>query len=86
MDRAAVAARVIALLRARLPDAVDGRPLDETTGLLGQGIGLDSVEVLQLVGGIEEDFDVTIDDESLEAAHFQSVGTVVTFVLGVLAR
>ena len=77
---------MIALLRARLPETVDGRPLDETTGLLGQGIGLDSVEVLQLVGGIEEDFDVTIDDESLEAANFQSIGTVVTFVLGVLAQ
>jgi acyl carrier protein len=85
-DRADIAARVTALLRRQLPDAADGRRLDESTGLLGQGIGLDSVEVLQLVGAIEEDFDLTIDDESLEAEHFQTVGTVVTFVMGQLGR
>ena len=86
MDRAEVAARVTALLRKQLPETVDGRRLDEDTGLLGQGIGLDSVEVLQLVGAIEEDFGLTIDDEALEAEHFATIGTVVTFVMGWLAR
>jgi acyl carrier protein len=86
MDRADVTTRVTALLRRHLPEAVDGRQLDESTGLLGQGIGLDSVEVLQLVGAIEEDFGLTIDDEALEAEHFATIGTVVTFVMGWLAR
>jgi acyl carrier protein len=86
MDRAEVAARVTALLRKQLPDTVDGRRLDEDTGLLGQGIGLDSVEVLQLVGAIEEDFGLTIDDEALEAEHFRTIRTVVTFVMGWMAR
>ena len=86
MDRADVTTRVTALLRRQLSDAVDGRQLDESTGLLGQGIGLDSVEVLQLVGAIEEDFGLTIDDEALEAEHFATIGTVVTFVMGWLAR
>ena len=86
MSRAEIAARVTELLCRLLPDAVNGRRLDESTGLLGQGIGLDSVEVLQLVGTMEEDFGLTIDDESLEAAHFETLGTVVTFVQRELAR
>ena len=86
MDRAEIAARVTELLCRLLPDAVNGRRLDESTGLLAQGIGLDSVEVLQLVGAIEEAFGLTVDDESLEAASFETLGAVVTFVQAELAR
>lgn len=86
MTRDEIAARVTALLRRLLPDAVNGRQLDESTGLLGQGIGLDSVEVLQLVGAMEEDFGLTIDDESLQAEYFATLGAVVTFVQAELGR
>ena len=86
IDRADITARVMVLLRRQLPDSIDGRRLDETTGLLGQGIGFDSVEVLQLVGAIEDDFGLTIDDEALEARHFETIGTMVTFVVGCLAQ
>jgi acyl carrier protein len=86
MNRADVTARVTALLRRQLPGSVDGRPLDDGTGLLGQGIGLDSVEVLELVGAIEEDFGLTIDDEALDAEHFATIGSMVTFVMGWLSR
>jgi len=86
MDRADIVARVTALLGRQLPESIDGRELEERTGLLGQGIGLDSVEVLQLVGAIEEDFELTIDDEALVAEHFETIGTLVTFVSGQLPR
>jgi acyl carrier protein len=79
-DRAAILARVRGLLTARLGLAVDGDPLDEATGLLGQGIGLDSVEVLQLVSAIEETYAITIDDEDLRREYFATLGTVVSFV------
>ncbi len=84
MDRSDVFERVTALLRGQLPDSAIGRGLHDDTGLLGQGIGLDSVEVLELVSAIEEDFGLTIDDESLEAAHFETIGTVVSFVMRLL--
>jgi acyl carrier protein len=42
--------------------------------------------VLQLVGALEEDLGLTIDDDALDAAHFQTIGTVVTFVMGQLPR
>ncbi len=78
--RAEILARLRALLAERLGLALAGDGLDEATGLLGQGIGLDSVEVLQLVSAIEEAYGLTIDDEELRREHFATLGTVVTFV------
>jgi acyl carrier protein len=77
--RPAILAAVCRLLAERLGLA-PAHPLDESTGLLGQGIGLDSVEVLQLVSAIEERYDLTIDDDELQREHFATLGTVVTFV------
>ena len=59
------------------------RPAGRSTnrpGLLGQGIGLDSVEVLQLVSAIEERYELTIDDDDLHREHFATLGTVVDFI------
>jgi len=41
--------------------------VDSNTPLLGRGIGLNSVETLTLVAGIEEAFDIHIDDADLTA-------------------
>jgi acyl carrier protein len=79
-DRPTILARVCVLLAARLGLGTNGDALDEATGLLGQGIGLDSVEVLQLVSAIEEAWSLTIDDEDLKREHFTTLGTVVTFI------
>lgn len=63
----------------RLDFAGDGA-VDESTGLLGQSIGLDSVEVLQLVSAIEEAWSLTIEDEELKREHFATLGTVIAVV------
>lgn len=75
-------------LHARLVELIErttSTPLPESgitanTGLLGRGIGLDSIEVLSLVSAIEEAFDLTIADEELKPEHFATVGTLVEFV------
>jgi acyl carrier protein/lauroyl/myristoyl acyltransferase len=54
--------------------------LGEETELLGRGIGLDSVEVLQLVTLIEKEYGVMIDDEELAPHHFRSVASLLTFI------
>ena len=76
--REEIADQVREFLRAR-GSIGDGIVIDEATGLLGQGIGLDSVEALQLVARMEEAFDMTIADEDLDAAHFRTVGTFTSF-------
>jgi acyl carrier protein len=79
VDRAALLDHVATLLRERQL-VTDGIALDESTGLLGQGIGLDSVEVLQIVSAIEERYGLTIDDDDLRREHFLTLGAVVTFI------
>ena len=54
--------------------------LEEKTGLLGKGIGLDSIEVIQLVAALEEEFDLTIDDDELLPGHFVCLGDLITFL------
>lgn len=56
--------------------------LDESTGLLGKGIGLDSIEIIQLVAALEEEFDLTIDDDDLLPDHFQTIGDLINFLQG----
>ena len=58
--------------------------LDENTGLYGKGIGLDSIEVLQLVSAIEEEFDLTIDEDELLPDYFRTAGNLITFLEGIL--
>jgi acyl carrier protein len=70
--------QVRSFLIARHPG--DDLVLGDATGLLGAGIGLDSVEALQLVSRMEEVFGVTIADEDLDAAHFRTVGTFARFI------
>ncbi len=52
----------------------------EETGLLGRGIGLDSIEALQLVVAAETRFDLTVDDSDLKPEHFRTVGSFATFL------
>ena len=73
-----------ALLRERLA-LPDGGELDDALGLLGQGLGLDSIEVLQLVAAIEERFGLTVDDDALAPDRFRTVGTLLQFVTELLS-
>lgn len=60
-----------------LPEA----PSSPGTRLFGEGIGMDSIEALRLVGALEEEFDIEIDDEGLTLATFASIGSVARLVL-----
>ena len=78
-DRAEIVEQLRDFLKARHPMGDETR-FDEETGLLGQGIGLDSVEALQLVARMEEAFDMTVADEDLDAVHFRTVATFTRFI------
>jgi acyl carrier protein len=78
-DRSAIVAWIDAALHElRLADG-NGQ-IGEHTGLLGMGIGLDSIEVLQLIAGAEERFDLTVDEEDLEPENFATVGSFASFI------
>lgn len=77
--RSEIVGWVAATLR-ELQLATSTESLDEATGLLGRGIGLDSMEVLQLVVAAEERFELTIDESQLKPEYFRSVGAFATFL------
>jgi acyl carrier protein len=72
--------RLLKLLATTLAPENVPPVVDDATGLLGHGIGLDSIEVLNLVGAIEEAFGITVDDDDLDPVHFQTVGSLVVFI------
>jgi acyl carrier protein len=71
---------VAALLAARLGGKGGETAFDESTGLLGRGIGLDSIEVMELVAAAEEMFGITVRDDELLPGEFETVGTFVSFI------
>ncbi len=62
-------------LEGMAPEEIeDGAPL------FGEGLGLDSIDALELVIGIEKVFGVRIQDEEVGAKAFASVNALVEFM------
>lgn len=66
----------ILIERLMLPQQPD--EIAEDSALFGSGLGLDSVDALEIVVAIESEFGVAITDEDMHA--FRSVNTVVDFI------
>ena len=56
--------------------------IDAAAPLFGDGLGLDSIDALELVIGIEKTFGVRIQDEEVGAKAFASVEALVEFLRG----
>jgi acyl carrier protein len=54
--------------------------------LFGEGLGLDSIDALELVLGLEKEFGVIIPDAEVGRKVFQSVKTMAQYVLDQQAR
>lgn len=86
MDRDALRAEVKALLASGLrldlapTDILDDSPIFGT-GANGEGLGLDSIDALELVVLVEERFHVAIPDEDVGKRAFDSVSALVDFIL-----
>lgn len=54
--------------------------IDDTAPLFGEGLGLDSIDALELVLGIEQTFGVKIEDEASGTKAFRSVEALTAFI------
>lgn len=72
--------RVIALLGEVLQLGDRVRALESSTLLLGRLPELDSMAVATIIGALEEQFGIVIDDEELSAETFETVGSLAEFV------
>lgn len=79
--------RIRAIIVGRLYATTPPRQgITADTPILGNGLGLDSVEALALVTEIEAEFDIGIDDEELTVNLFRNIGTLAEFVGKKLSR
>jgi len=62
---------------------LDVRPADiaDDTPIFGEGLGLDSIDALELVVLVEERFRISIPDEEVGKRAFASVDALVDFIL-----
>lgn len=55
--------------------------IENNAPLFGEGLGLDSIDALELVLGLEKEFGVIIPDAEVGKRVFQSVKTMAQYVL-----
>ncbi|WP_075259940.1 acyl carrier protein [Herbaspirillum camelliae] len=56
------------------------------TPLLGSVAELDSAAVIHIVASLEERFGIYLDDDDIQATHFETVGALTALVEGKLAQ
>jgi Acyl carrier protein len=73
--------RVKALLVRQLQLEEDPASIEEGELLFGGRLGLDSIDALELVVGLEKEFGVSITDQSQGEKVLRSVETIVAFLV-----
>ena len=66
--------------RLKLADMTP-KMIETDAPLFGEGLGLDSIDALELVLGLEKEFGVVIPDAEVGKKVFQSVRTMAQYVL-----
>lgn len=56
--------------------------IDDEAPLFGEGLGLDSVDALELVVALEKEFSIRIEGEETTREAFSSVAAMATFIGG----
>jgi acyl carrier protein len=72
--------RLKALLIDRLKLDLEPEDIGDSDPLFGEGLGLDSIDALELVLGVEQEFGVKIEDEEVGAEALASVESLARFV------
>jgi len=86
MDPAALRAEVKELLTTGLRLDLSPGEISDDSPIFGEGLGLDSIDALELVVLVEERFQVAITDEEVGRQAFASVNALVDFILRERAR
>jgi len=73
--------RIKAMLIERLKlEGMTPDQIQDDAPLFGEGLGLDSIDALELVLGLEQTFGVKIEDEAAGLKAFKSVQALTDFV------
>lgn len=72
--------KIKGLIVERLKLEIEPSEISDTEPLFGEGLGLDSIDALELVLGLEQQFGVKIEDEEVGAEALSSVDTLARFI------
>jgi len=75
-----LAPRVKELIVRRLKLDIDPTSIPDDAPLFGEGLGLDSIDALELVLGLEQEFGIKVEDEEVGVKAFASVNALVDFI------
>jgi len=78
--RANIEDRVKKVIAERLKLNGDIEKISQDTPLIGKGLGLDSIGILELVVGLEQAFNISFDDSELSIELFENVGSLTSYV------
>ncbi len=56
--------------------------IGDETPLFGEGLGLDSIDALELVVALEQTFGIKVDDGEVGVKAFRTVSTLADFIRG----
>jgi len=83
LERIEIRKRVIERVKDSLIERLDlpytRDDLHEDVSLLGSGLGLDSLDALEVVLGIEQDFSVRVDEDDVSV--LRSINTIVDYLI-----
>lgn len=86
MDSAQIRNRIKHLIVERLHlEGLSPAEIGDDEPLFGEGLGLDSVDTLELLLGLEQEFGLKIQSDQIDKQAFRSVATLAEFVRARLA-
>ncbi len=71
--------RILLIEKLRL-EHVKPEDIKDDTPLFGEGLGLDSIDALELVVALEKEFGIKIEDEDVGVKVFQNIDTLAGFI------
>ena len=80
MNNENLAPRVKELIVRRLKLDIDPTTIQNDAPLFGEGLGLDSIDALELVLGLEQEFGIKVEDEEVGVKAFASVNALGDFI------
>jgi len=79
-ERESLKLRVKKLIIDRLRLDITPDAIDDNAPLFGDGLGLDSIDALELVVGLEQEFGIAVPDEDVGREAFASVTALAAYI------